>query len=69
MMRVKKTHFPKITDIDLSKISTDIKKFAIKIKNEIKEKDKIINEYAKIINGTKKSTKNCMQKILSTGIS
>ena len=35
------------------KISTDIKNFVIKMKNEIK-KDKIINEYAKIINGTKK---------------
>ena len=50
MMRVKKTHYPKIADHGVSKISTDIKSFVIKKKNEIKEKDKIINEYAKIIN-------------------
>ena len=36
------------------------------MKNEIKEKDNIINEYAKIINRTKKSTKTCTQKIFST---
>ena len=39
------------------------------MKSKIKEKDTIINEYAKIINATKNSTKNCTQKILSTGIS
>ena len=44
MMRVKKTHYPKITDDDVLKISTDIKNFVLKMKNEIKEKDKIINE-------------------------
>ena len=38
------------------------------MKKEVKEKDKIINEYAKIINGKKKSTKICTQKIFSTGI-
>ena len=32
---------------------TDIKNFIIKVKNELK-KGKIINEYAKIINGRKK---------------
>ena len=69
MMEVKKTQHPKVTGHDMSKISADIKNFAIKIKNEIKEKDKMINEYAKIINGTKKNTKNCTQKILSTEIS
>ena len=53
MMQVKKRQYPKITDDRTSKISTDIKNFVIKMKNEIK-KDKIINEYAKIINGTKK---------------
>ena len=65
MVRVKKTQCRKITDDDISKISTDIKKFVIKMKNEIKEKDKVINKYAKLINGTK----TCIQKILSTGIS
>ena len=39
------------------------------MKNEIKEKYKIINEYITIINGPKKKCKNCMQKILGTGIS
>ena len=58
MMRVKKTHYPKITDDDVLKISTDIKNFVLKMKNEIKEKDKIINEYAKIINGTRKYAEN-----------
>ena len=61
-MEVKKTQHPKLTDDDISKISADMK-------NEIKEKAKMINEYAKIINGTKKNTKNCTQKILSTEIS
>ena len=32
-MRVKKIQCPKITDDDMSKISTDIKDFAIKMKN------------------------------------
>ena len=54
MMRVKKTQYQKITDDDVSKLSTDIKNFVIKMQNKIKERDKIINEYAKIINGTKK---------------
>ena len=36
------------------------------MKNEIKEKDKIINEYTKIINGTEKV--NCTQTISSTVI-
>ena len=31
-----------------------MKNFVIKMKSKIKEKDKIINDYAKIINGTKK---------------
>ena len=68
-MQVKKTQYPKITDDDISKISAAIKNFVMKMKSEIKEKDKMINEYAKIINGTKKNTKNCTQKILSTEIS
>ena len=68
-MQVKKTQYPKITDDDISKISADIKNFVMKMKSEIKEKDKMINEYAKIINGTKKNTKNFTQKILSTEIS
>ena len=51
-MRVKKTHYQKITDNEISKLSTDIKNFVIKMKNEVKEKDKIFNEYAKIINET-----------------
>ena len=38
--------------------STGIKNFLIQTKNEIKEKDKIINEYAKIINGTRKYAEN-----------
>ena len=54
VIQVKKIHYPKITDDDVSKISTNIKSFVIKMKNDIKEKGKIINEYAKIINGTKK---------------
>ena len=54
MMRVKKTQYQKITDHDLSKLSTGIKNFVIIMQNEIKQRDKIINEYAKIINGTKK---------------
>ena len=53
MMRVKKTQYSKITDGNISKISTDIKNFVIKIKHEMKEKDEVINEYTKI-NGTKK---------------
>ena len=36
MMRVKKTQYPKITDDDVSKISTEIKNFVKKMKNEIK---------------------------------
>ena len=68
-MQVKKTQYPKITDDDISKISADNKNFVMKMKSEIKEKDKMINEYAKIINETKKNTKNCTQKILSTEIS
>ena len=39
------------------------------MKSKIKEKETIINEYAKIINATKNSTKNYTQKIFSTGIS
>ena len=54
MIRVKKTQYPKITDDDISKVSTDIKNFVIKMKNKIKKKDKIVKKYAKIINGTKK---------------
>ena len=54
MIRAKKSQYPKITDDDISKVSTDIKNFVVKMKNKIKEKDKIIKEYAKIINGTKK---------------
>ena len=53
MIRVKKTQYQKITDDDVSKLSTDIKNFVIKMQNEIKERDKIINECAKIINGIK----------------
>ena len=54
MMRVKRTQYPKATDDDILKLSTDFKNFVIKIQEEIKIWDKIINEYAKIINGTKK---------------
>ena len=54
MIRAKKSQYPKITDDDISKISTDIKNFVVKMKNKIKEKDKIIKKYAKRINGTKK---------------
>ena len=45
--------------------STEIKNFLIQTKNEIKEKDKIINEYAKIINGTRKYAENikCRDKL------
>ena len=68
MMLVKKMQYPKITD-EILTISTDIKICAIKMKNQMKGKVKIINKHAKIINGTKKSTKNCMQKILSVEIS
>ena len=64
MMRVKKTQYPKITDDDISKLSTDIKNFVTKMKTEIKEKYKIINEYAKIINGTK----NEYQKLYAENI-
>ena len=53
-MQVKKTQYQKITDIDVSKLSTDIKNFVTKMQNEINERNKIINEYTKIINGTKK---------------
>ena len=63
-MQVKKIKYSKITDDDISKKSTDIKKFVIKIKNEMKEKDKIINEYAKIINEAKKEyQKLCTENI------
>ena len=34
-MWVKRTHYSKITDEDLSKISADIKNFVIKMKNEV----------------------------------
>ena len=64
MMQVKKIKYSKITDDDISKKSTDIKKFVIKIKNEMKEKDKIINEYAKITNEAKKEyQKLCTENI------
>ena len=63
-MQVKKIKYSKITDDDISKKSTDIKKFVIKIKNEMKEKDKIINEYAKITNEAKKECqKLCTENI------
>ena len=64
MMQVKKIKYSKMTDDDISKKSTDIKKFVIKIKNEMKEKDKIINEYAKITNEAKKEyQKLCTENI------
>ena len=64
MTQVKKIKYSKITDDDISKKSTDIKKFVIKIKNEMKEKDKIINEYAKITNEAKKEyQKLCTENI------
>ena len=53
-MPVKKTQYPKIAHDDISKIRTDIRIFLIKMKNEIKEKDKIIKKYAEIENGRKK---------------
>ena len=63
-MQVKKIKYSKITDDDIAKKSTDIKKFVIKIKNEMKEKDKIINEYAKITNEAKKEyQKLCTENI------
>ena len=54
MMRVKKTSFRKTGNDYVLKISTDIKNFIVKMQDEIKTKDKVINEYAKIINSTKK---------------
>lgn len=54
MMRVKKTSFRKTGNDYVLKISTDIKNFIIKMQDEIQTKDKVINEYAKIINSTKK---------------
>ena len=64
MMQVKKIKYSKMTDDDISKKSTDIKKFVIKVKNEMKEKDKIINEYAKITNEAKKEyQKLCAENI------
>ena len=53
-MRVKKTSFRKTGNDYVLKISTDIKNLIIKMQDEIKTKDKVINEYAKIINSTKK---------------
>ena len=53
-MRVKRTQYPKTNDDNVSKLSTDIKNFVLKTQEEIKSRDKIINEYAKIINETKK---------------
>ena len=53
-MRVNKTQNQRITDDYVTKLRTDIKNFVIKMKNEIKERDKVINEYAIIRNGTKK---------------
>ena len=53
-MRVKKTSFRKTGNDYVLKISTDIKNFIIKMHDEIQTKDKVINEYAKIINSTKK---------------
>ena len=57
-MRVKRTQYPKTTDDNISKLSTDFKNFVIKIQEELKSRNKIINEYAKMINGTKKEYKN-----------
>ena len=53
-MRVKKTSFRKTGNDYVLKISTDIKNFIIKMQDEIKTKDKVINEKKKIINSTKK---------------
>ena len=53
-MRVKKTSFRKTGNDYVLKISTDFKNFIIKMQDEIKTKDKVINENAKIINSTKK---------------
>ena len=53
-MRVKKILFLKTGNGDILKINTDIKNFIMKMQDKIKSKDKVINEYSKIINSTKK---------------
>ena len=53
-MRVKKILFLKTGNDDILKINTDIKNFIMKMQDKIKSKDKVINEYSKIINSTKK---------------
>ena len=47
MIRVKKTQYPKITDDDISKVSTDIKNFVIKMKNKIKKKTRLLKNIQK----------------------
>ena len=47
MIRVKKTQYSKITDDDISKVSTDIKNFVIKMKNKIKKKTRLLKNMQK----------------------
>ena len=51
-MQVKKASFLKTVNEDILKISTNIKNFIIKMQGEINKR--IINEFAKTINDTKK---------------
>ena len=53
MIWVKKSYFPKSSNDDSLKLSTDIINIITRLMDKTKNKDKIINEYAKIIHNTK----------------
>ena len=61
MMQVKKSFFPKFDNDDVLKLSTDIKSTITKLMEEIKKKDKIINDYGK----TRHSEQKEYQKLFS----
>lgn len=54
MMREKKISFPKSNNNDVLKLGTDIKSTITKLTDRIKNKYRIINEYAKIMHGAQK---------------
>ena len=69
MMRVKKNYFPKSNNDNVLKLSTNIKSTSTQSTDETENKDKIINEYAKIIHSAQKEyqklfSENSKYKIL-----
>ena len=64
MILLKEASFPKTGNDDILKISIEIKSFIMKMQSEIKNKDNVINEYAKIINSTKKE----YQKLIAENV-